>query len=192
MSGASDPMTDADLLARAAGGETDAFARLIERHLPRVLALGRRMLGDDAEADDVAQECMLRLWRNAGSIEVPPGGLGAWLYRVASNLSLDRIRARKPQSPDGLEELPEPASQFTALADAERAMAVDNALQALPDRQRQAVVLCHYEGLSMAEAGEIMQVSAEAIESLLARGRRALKRMLEPQWRSLLHQEGET
>ena len=78
---------EASLLARVAAGDAQAFRGLVDRHLPTVLAIARRMLKDDAEAEDVAQETMLRLWRNAAGLELGPGGVRPWLRRVASNLS---------------------------------------------------------------------------------------------------------
>jgi RNA polymerase sigma factor (sigma-70 family) len=177
---------DRDLLADVLTGNQSAFRTLVERHLPRMLAVARRLLGNDAEAEDVAQEAALKLWRNAGKVEVTDAGLGGWLYRVTSNLSLDRLRSRRPEVADALDTLSVAPEQQRGLLERDLSSRVDAALQALPDRQRAALVLCHYEELSMAEAGEILEISAEAVESLLARGRRALKAALADDWRSLL------
>jgi RNA polymerase sigma-70 factor (ECF subfamily) len=182
------------LLADAARGREAAFRELVGRHLRPVLAVARRMLGDDAEAEDVAQETMLRLWRNADGIEVGEGGVRPWLYRVASNLCLDRIRSRRT-APETGRELPEqgvPADQLKRLEQEEMSARVDRALQALPERQRMALVLFHYQGLSQSEASAMLEVSEDALESLLARGRRALKTALAGEWRSLLPDAGET
>lgn len=179
---------DARLLARAAGGAQDAFRTLVARHLPAMLAIGRRMLGDDAEAEDVAQETMLRLWRNASAIEVGDAGVKPWLNRVASNLCLDRLRARK-SAPELRDELPDRAAsggQQRQLEEAELSRNVDAALQALPERQRLALVLFHYQGLTQNEAAEALGVSAEALESLLSRARRTLKAALAGEWRTML------
>jgi RNA polymerase sigma-70 factor, ECF subfamily len=181
-----DSMRDAELLDRVCQGDEHAFRFLVSRHLQRVVAVARHMLGDASEAEDVAQDAFLRLWRNAGSLDVPASGLGGWLYRVTANLSLDRLRARKPGNADGLELLPAPATQLKALSERQLGARVELALAGLPERQRLALVLCHYEGLDMAEAGAIIGVSVEAIESLLARGRRTLKTVLANEWRSLL------
>jgi RNA polymerase sigma-70 factor, ECF subfamily len=183
---ASAPVADAVLLANVRDGDEQAFRSLVTRHQSRVVAVARRMTGDDIEAEDIAQESFLRLWRSAATLEVNDKGVGGWLYRVASNLALDRIRARKPQQPDALEMLTVPADQGKALHDAQVAARVDQALQALPERQRLALVLCHYEGLDIASAGSIIGVSVEAVESLLARSRRALKQALATEWRGLL------
>ena len=177
---------DRELLAEVRAGHQPAFRRLVERHLPRMLSVARRLLGNDAEAEDVAQEAALRLWRNASKVEVGDAGLGGWLYRVTSNLALDRLRGRRKEDPDALEVLSVAPQQQRGLVERDLTARVDAALQALPDRQRAALVLYHYEELSMAEAGEILEISAEAVESLLARGRRALRAALADEWRALL------
>ena len=181
---------DATLVAAFARGEERAFRRLVERHIGKVVAVARRMLGDAAAADDVAQETFLRLWRNGASLEVGAGGLAPWLYRVASNLALDRIRARRPESADGLDAQKVPGDQERGLIERDTSRVVEAALAGLPERQRLAVVLCHYEDNSLAEAAKILQTTVEAVESLLGRARRALRRTLKDEWRALLPETG--
>ena len=178
---------ETSLLARVAAGESEAFRGLVDRHLPTVLAIARRMLRDDAEAEDVAQETMLRLWRNAAGLELGPNGVRPWLRRVASNLCIDRVRARRNTTV--VEEVPEesaPPIQVRHLAERELGARVDAALQALPERQRLALTLFHYEGMSQIEVGEVLGISDEAVESLLARARRTLKVALKEEWRELM------
>lgn len=177
---------DSDLLARVVAGDQAAFRALLARHVPRMVATARRLLGGDSEAEDVAQEAALRLWRNAARIEVGEPGLGGWLYRVTTNLALDRIRGRRSDGPAALEFMSVAPDQQRKLVERDLGSRVDKELQALPERQRTALVLCHFEGLSMSDAGSIMGISAEAIESLLARGRRSLKVALADDWRALL------
>src|SRR5215467_3437960 len=175
------------LLARVAAGEGEAFRGLVDRHLPTVLAIARRMLRDDAEAEDVAQETMLRLWRNAAGLELGPGGVRPWLRRVASNLCIDRVRAtRSTTVVDELPEQAEPAGQVRHLTERELKGRVDAALKALPERQRLALTLFHYEGMSQIEVGQVLDISDEAVESLLARARRSLKAALKDEWHGLL------
>jgi RNA polymerase sigma-70 factor (ECF subfamily) len=178
---------EADLLAGVAAGHERAFRALVDRHLGSVLGIARRMLRDDAEAEDVSQEALLRLWRNAAGLELGANGVRPWLRRVVSNLCIDRARARRNTTlTDAVPEDSEPASQLRHLAERELAGRVDGALKALPERQRLALTLFHYEGMSQIEVGEVLGISDEAVESLLARARRTLKATLKDEWRALM------
>ena len=178
---------DGPLLIRVGRGDVVAFRTLVDRHLTSLLRIAQRMLNEDPEAEDVAQEAMLRLWRSASTLEIGAGGVRPWLRRVVSNLCLDRIRsARRVELTDAVPEQEVVASQLHCLVEVERSARVDAALKALPERQRLALTLFHYEGLSQGEVGEILGVSQEAVESLLARARRALKASLQADWRQLL------
>lgn len=178
---------EAAMLARVASGDAEAYRTLVKAHLTHVLITARRILRDDAEAEDMAQEAMLRMWRNAGTLVLGDGGLRPWLRRVVTNLSLDRLRrGRLTDVVDAVPEEAEPASQSTALEADEAKRRVDAALAALPERQRVALTLFHYEGLSQIEVGDMLGISDEAVESLLARARRALKAALKDEWRQLL------
>jgi RNA polymerase sigma-70 factor, ECF subfamily len=170
--------SDAALAARTAGGDRLAYAALVNRHLPRVLALTRRMLGNQASAEDAAQEVLLRLWTHAASYDAARALLTTWLTRIATNVCLDRLRKRQEEQWDDSYDQPVAASQEKTIEDRQLAQRVDAALRTLPDRQRLAIVLCHYEELSMAEAADMMETSVEAVESLLGRARRSLKQRL--------------
>lgn len=173
-------ISDATLLARYADGDQAAARALTFRHAPRVLALARRMLGDRAEAEDVAQETLLRMWRVAPDWR-DEARLSTWLYRVASNLCVDRLRRRRDQGLEGVDELPDGApAPLAELETRDRARALEAALAELPERQRLAVVLRHMEERSNIEIAEILGLSVEAVESLLARARRTLSRLLTP------------
>lgn len=185
---ASSEMEEGDdvLAQRCAAGDAAAYARLVDRHLPKILALTRRMIGDDAEAEDMAQEAMLKLWRNAGKFDAERAKLSTWLYRIASNLCIDRLRKKK-FSP--LEDAPEQeieAGQVSSILQGQLARRMDVALQELPERQRLALVLFHYQELSLNEAAENLDCSVDAFESLLRRARQGLKKELEGEWRSFM------
>lgn len=178
---------DAALLAGAADGNEAAFRSLVERHLSGLLVLARRMLRDDAEAEDVTQEALLKLWRSREALEVGAYGLRPWLRRVVSNLCIDKMRSsRRFTVTDDVPERAEPADQLTQVEAQDASARVEAAIKGLPDRQRTALTLFHYEGLSQVEVGRIMGASDEAVESLLARARRSLKVALRDEWRELL------
>lgn len=175
---ADDP--DAALLAAAGRGEPRACAELVDRHLGRVHRLAFRMLDDASEAEDVAQDLFLRLWQAAPAWRRAEARVSTWIHTVTLNLCRDRLRRRRPQSP--LDEktagrLIGDASEWpdAALQSDQRDAALRQAIQDLPERQREALLLFHYEGLDQAECAVALGVSVDALESLLARARRALK-----------------
>lgn len=181
-------LDDADLLARYASGDRAAARILTQRLTPVVYRQALRLLWDTAEAEDVAQEAMLRLWRIAPEWDAERAKVTTWLYRVTANLCTDRLRRGKRVKP-GLDDVPEmedPApSVDTKLHLDARQQALQAALNELPERQRTAVILRHIEGLGNPEIGETLEVSVEAVESLLARGKRALKAILNRQKEAL-------
>ena len=175
--GEADP--DEALVARVAEGDPAAVRALVARKLPRLMSLGVRMLGEAAEAEDMAQDAFLRVWKQAPRWR--PGGakFDTWLHRVALNLCYDRLRRRREVATEDPPEQVDPApSAERGLQTQETSRRVAEALRRLPDRQREAIVLCHYQELGNIEAAGVMGVSVEALESLLGRGRRALRAAL--------------
>lgn len=170
-----DARPDDALLALYGRGEGRAARVLAERLTPLALRVAQRMLGDAAEAEDVAQEAMLRLWRAAPGWQPGAAKVTTWLYRVVVNLATDRLRRRRSVA---LDSVPEPEDgrpgAVAGLIEADRAAALQGALLALPGRQREAVVLRHLEGLANPEIAAIMGLGVEAVESLVARGKRGL------------------
>ncbi|WP_235857830.1 RNA polymerase sigma factor [Marimonas lutisalis] len=170
-------LSDEALMVLFANGDEAAARILTTRLTPVVMAHAYRLLGDRTEAEDIAQEAMLRLWKIAGDWRQGEAKVTTWLYRVVANLSTDRLRRRGRNGPP-LDEVPEPRDEAEGPAERmqtqARAEALQAALNALPERQRQAVVLRHIEGLGNPEIAGIMEISTEAVESLTARGKRAL------------------
>jgi RNA polymerase sigma-70 factor (ECF subfamily) len=184
-----DLATDEALLVLYAKGDPDAARLLMQRLLPRVLGYAARLLSDRSEAEDVAQEAMLRLWRIAPGWRTGEARVATWVYRVTTNLCTDRLRHRQRRPAVSIDDAPDvadPASgPVAAMIESDRAGALQAALNALPDRQRQAVVLRHIEGLTNPEIASVMDIGTEAVESLTARGKRALVAALSGQRQSL-------
>ena len=170
---------DRALMTRVAAGDADAFTRLVTRHTPMVHAIACRMLGDAAEAEDVVQETFVKLWVNAKGWTPSGGGLGGWLRRISTNSCLDRLRRPRFVSGEALPERADDAPHADTIIDGERrSAAVAASIQALPDRQRAAIILTYYEGASNAEAASILGIGVKALESLLVRARQALTQSL--------------
>lgn len=170
---------DAELLQRYAAGDPAAARLLAARLTPRMYGHAMRVLSDSAEAEDVAQEALLRLWRIAPEWRKGEAKVTTWLYRVVANLCTDRLRKRVAMPLDAIAEPTDPAiSAEERLQQAARMDALQLALNSLPDRQRQAVVLRHIDGLANPEIAIILDVGVEAVESLTARGKRALAKAL--------------
>jgi len=168
------------LLLLFARGDERAAEVLTLRLTPVVLAHAYRLLGDRAEAEDVAQEAMLKLWRMAASWRQGEAKVTTWLYRVVANACTDRLRKRRTVELEAVAEPEDGAASVEAqLQERARVDALQEALNALPERQRQAVVLRHIEGLANPEIAAIMDVNIEAVESLTARGKRAFKAAIE-------------
>lgn len=185
-------VSDEALLVLYANGDPWAARALTLRLTPRLLGFAALMLADRTEAEDVTQEAMLRLWRMAPDWRQGEAKVATWLYRVASNLCLDRLRKSRPR---GLEEVAEPEDAapgaVARLIEADRMLALDKALAALPDRQRQAVVLRHIEGLTNPEIAAVMDIGVEAVESLVARGKKGLTALLSGRRAELGFEDGD-
>lgn len=174
---------DAALLVRVANGDGRAARVLIDRLAPRLLRHVSRMLGNQTDAEDIVQETFLRLWKVAPDWRQGGAQVSTWAFRVAINLTTDRLRARRPSV--DIDSIAAPVSDLESavsrLTQADRISALDAALAALPERQRQAVSLRHIEEMSNPEIAEIMDIGVEAVESLVARGKRALTAALKGQ-----------
>jgi RNA polymerase sigma-70 factor (ECF subfamily) len=173
-------MDDSDeaLMARVAKGDQGAFRELARRHVPVMLGVARRILGNAAEAEDVAQEAMLRVWTHAPRWQ-PLALFRTWLSRVVVNLCLDRKRKAAWVELEAAGEIADPAplaGDATEAAERERLLAA--AIAQLPERQRTAIVLSYTEGMSNAQVAEILDTTVSAVETLLVRGKQNLRRAL--------------
>jgi RNA polymerase sigma-70 factor (ECF subfamily) len=173
-------MDDSDeaLMARIARGDERAFRMLARRHLPAMLGLARRILGNAAEAEDVAQEAMLRVWTQAPRWQ-PLAALRTWLTRVVVNLCLDRKRKAAWVELEAAGEIVDTAPLAGEAAEAtERERRLDAAIANLPARQRAAIVLSYREGMTNAQVAHVLNTTVSAVETLLVRGKQNLRRAL--------------
>ena len=165
---------EASEVACVAQGDRAAYARLVSQHLRPIEAYAMRIAGNASTAQDVAQEVMLRLWLRAGDFQPERARLTTWLHQMAHNLCIDQLRREGRLTSLEDDEVLPLADHIDDSADD-----VQRALAQLPERQRHALVLTYYQGLSNAEVGEVMDLGVRAVESLLVRARAALKKILE-------------
>ncbi|ESQ86091.1 hypothetical protein AEAC466_02565 [Asticcacaulis sp. AC466] len=178
------PDPDEVLLERIGRGDMAAVSALVSRKLPRLLSLGRRMLGDATEAEDVAQETLMRTWKQAATWVPGKARIDTWMHRVALNLCYDRLRRRRDTvSPDDVDIVDDAVGAAVQIEQAQTAQALQRALAQLPERQRTAITLNYFQEMSNIEAAATMGVSIEAMESLLARARRTLRGLMSDETR---------
>ncbi len=171
---------DDELLDLIAGGNEGAFRELVERHVDRAYALALRILRNGADAEDVVQDTLLKIWSHRGTWQAGRAKFSTWLYRVVTNRCLDMRRRPKTE---GMEEAPEMVdAQPDALTTLQRHETSDllaQEMERLPDQQRVALILSYYDDLSNAQIAEVMDTTVQAVESLLKRGRQHLRRQLD-------------
>ena len=172
--------TDHALLAAFANGDRGAAQQLTEQLMPKIHAHAYYRLGNIADAEDVTQEAFLKLWKIASSWKQDKAQVSTWLYRVVSNLCKDRYRRA---TLEGMVSVQEPTNEFQSpgskIEDAIRQKALYTAMSILPESQRLAVQLRHIDELTNPQIAEIMELSVEAVESLTARGKRKLTKILQ-------------
>jgi RNA polymerase sigma factor (sigma-70 family) len=169
-------LSDDDLMRLVSGRDAGAFRLLVDRHGARPYRIAWRMLGNATDAEDVAQDALLRLWDQAGKWQSGQAGVSAWLARVATNLCLDRLRRRKFVSDELVPEREDETPSVDVQIDAERRrQRAAMAIAALPDRQRAAITLTYYEEFSNQMAADALGMNIKAFESLLLRARAALR-----------------
>lgn len=172
---------DDALITRVAQGDHAAFALVVDRYLTPACGFVQRMTGLAQESEDVVQEAFLKVWQRAGSWDPAKGGFKTWFYRVLYNTAVDRMRRRTPATGDDLTDIPDSAANpEDAARQNHDGRLIKAAVDALPERQRAAVVLSYYEGLPNRDAAGALGVSVKALESLLVRARRTLAQDLAP------------
>ena len=174
-------------MQRVAKGDMEAFQALIEMHQSRVVGTVAKMLGDDVDSEDIAQQVFIRVWRSAGRYQ-PTAKFTTWLFKITRNLVFNELRRRKrhPVTPLQLEEEEhffQPAdcggmAPDASLLDSELNDAIQLAIDALPETQRMAIILRRYEEMPYDEIGEVLGLSVPAVKSVLFRARAELRENL--------------
>jgi RNA polymerase sigma-70 factor (ECF subfamily) len=175
----SEEMTDETLFERVADGDARAYRTLVDRHAAPQVRYARRFLGNVDDAQEVVQEAFLRVWREAGRWRPGQAKFTTWLYKVVTNLCIDRKRRWRvlftDDPPEEMDTAPQADGQMMA---AEQAATLQLCMDDLAPRQRSAILLCYFEELSNREAADVMGLTVEALESLLTRGRQRMRQML--------------
>lgn len=171
---------DEDLMRRIALSDEAAFREFLNRFERQVYALAWRLTGGNrADAEDLAQDVFLKVWKNA-ALWQPTGSLVSWLYRLVYNDFTDKVRAKRPTEELNAETMTaDGESVEEAVIRKSESERVKAALDALPDRQREVLILCCYQELKAKEAAEVLSMKQNAVEVLLFRARKALKDLLE-------------
>jgi len=183
-------LSDFDLMARIASGDDRAFQSLFERHYQRVLNIVYRFLGSESEAEDIAQEAFMRIYKAASRYE-PTAAFTTWLFQIVANLCFNVRRKRgrsKLRLVSGSDDEHDPlalAPDDNAIEGADAALIsedarlVREALAEIPDNQRLALILMHFEQQSQAEIAEALGITPNAAKQLCHRARGSLRERLE-------------
>jgi RNA polymerase sigma-70 factor (ECF subfamily) len=183
-----DAEDDVALMLRVKTGDMEAFEILVDRHKHSVVGTAVRMLGGDSDADDIAQQVFIRVWKSAPRYE-PSAKFTTWLMTIARNLVFNEMRRRQRAKFVPMETDPDdgPPQQFAdseasgpgeQMQEAELQGAVDAAIASLPENQRLAIVLRRYEGMAYEEIAKVLKTSVPAVKSILFRARADLKERL--------------
>lgn len=184
---ADDDKEDVALMAKVARGDHDAFEELVTRHQHAVVGTVAKMLGNASEAEDIAQQVFLRLWKSAPRYK-PSAKFTTFLFTITRNLVFNESRRRQRRKEHSLEEQEEEWHQQVSedgspqpddeLLQQEMRKAVDKAIASLPEKQRMAVVLRRYEQMPYEEIADVLKLSVSAVKSQLFRARHALREAL--------------
>ncbi len=171
------------LVQQSVAGDETAYRLLLEKHLPSLSGYVVRMLGNAAEADDIIQETSLRLWTRGKQFDPQKTKLTTWLHNIAHNLCIDYFRKHSRVMVKPVDEVEAHAHIKSAGPETDSIneglkLNIATAMMQIPERQRSAIIMCHYQGLSNKDAAAILDVSVDALESLMARGRQKLRTLL--------------
>lgn len=179
---------DVELMNRVRDGDVGAFERLVELHQRSVIGTVAKMLGNPSEAEDIAQQVFIRIWKSASRYE-PQAKFTTWLFTITRNLVFNEVRRRQRKPTVSVDEREESthrtvedlqtASPDDEMLHSELEEAVDRAIQALPEKQRMAVILRRYEEMPYEEIAVVLSMSVPAVKSLLFRARTQLKESLQ-------------
>jgi RNA polymerase sigma-70 factor (ECF subfamily) len=177
---------DSELLDRLATGDEAAFRLLVERHIDRAYAIALRIAGNAADAEDVVQDTMLKVWSHRGRWQHGRAKFSTWLYRVISNRCIDLRRKPRNEDVDAVPEMADPQPDASSVIERNEVRdLLEVAMQRLPEQQRLAVILSYHENMSNGEIAEVMDSTVAAVESLLKRGRQQLRELLRRHERDL-------
>jgi RNA polymerase sigma-70 factor (ECF subfamily) len=179
---------DVALMGRIRDGDFAAFEQLIEIHQRSVIGTVAKMLGNPSEAEDIAQQVFIRVWKSASRYE-PQAKFTTWLFTITRNLVFNEVRRRQRKPTVSVQEREETTHRVVEdvqgsspdedLLRSEMEAAIDRAIEALPEKQRLAVVLRRYEEMPYEEIGVVLSMSVPAVKSLLFRARAQLKESLQ-------------
>ena len=171
--------TDEALMHRVCAGERRAYQMLVDRHASRFLAQAYRVMGNQAAAEDMVQEAFIKLWTNPSAFNAEKSRFSTWFYRVVLNRCLDEKRKKTPQQlPEHYDSEDSTKKSDEQLSQAQTMQRLHTALETLKENQATAIRLCYLEGLSNAEAADVMNMKVKALESLLVRARAKLRDIL--------------
>lgn len=175
------------VIRQMVAGDRDAFRQVVVAFVNSLSRYVTRIVGNGMDADDIVQEAFLKLWTHRESFDPSRARLKTWLYRIAHNLAVDHLRRGRPEKPEtagqeaveteAAETMKQTPTPDTALSDQRELEQLGRMLLMLPERQRSAIALCCLQGFSNRDAALILDLSVAALESLLSRGRKALRQM---------------
>lgn len=169
-------------MLRIQNGDEQIYQELLDQHISAVSQYATRLLGNTIDAEDIVQDTFVRVWTAARTWQPGKARVTTWIHRIAHNLCMDFFRKDKRALHDEVtHQLESDIDPMHDASNKDLRTQMQAALSSLPVRQRNAIVLCHYQGLSNRDAAEIVGVSVDALESLMARGRRTLRNLLADQ-----------